>query len=277
MAIIVATGISLSLPKIYRAEATLLLPQKSGTSGAPVSLVGSLSLPVDLSSYLSLGSSSNYVDILKSRSIAEMVLNDLEPDKVNKGNLTLKEKNQLVGTLKNSVKVKDEKGLIKISAEHQNPRMAADIANYYAIALDKFNQRANIQVASRTRKFVKGQLDNAKAELNQAEDKLKKFQDEITLVRERARELTLGRLLREVKIKEAVYTLLSQEYEKAKIEEAKEGQFFEFLDPAYPPELPAKPRIKVNIAIAALLGLSAGILWAFFLEYLDGIGVKTPK
>jgi len=274
VAIIVAVFVSLSLPKIYKAETTVLLPQRGGgVSGALASLAGfSISLPIDLSG--ALGRTTNYVDILGSYSLAEMVVEGLD---LKKEFPKIKKKDDLIKTIQGSVKAKEQKGIITISVENQDPRLAADVANYYALALDRFNQRANLQVATRTRIFIREQLEKAKADLNLAEDRLKRFQTEVTLVKEKERELALGRLMRDVKIKEGVYTLLSQEYEKAKIEEAKEGQFFEILDPAYPPKIPSKPRVKLNIAIAGMLGLFTGIFLAFFSEYLEGLGFKAPK
>jgi tyrosine-protein kinase Etk/Wzc len=83
--------------------------------------------------------------------------------------------------------------------------------------------------------------------------------------------LELARLTREVKVQETVYTLLTQQLEQAKIAEARDMPTVQTLDQAVPAERKSKPRIKLNIAIAGITSLLAGILLAFFLEYLAGV------
>lgn len=47
------------------------------------------------------------------------------------------------------------------------------------------------------------------------------------------------------------------------------------IDEAQVPDMPVKPRPKLNMAIAGVLGLMVGIFLAFLLEYLDNT-IKTP-
>jgi tyrosine-protein kinase Etk/Wzc len=77
--------------------------------------------------------------------------------------------------------------------------------------------------------------------------------------------LDLARLLRDVKIQEQVYALLSAQYEEARITEARDVATVEVLDPAVPPERRAWPRrgLLVLIGFAASAALSlAGIAWS---------------
>ena len=48
------------------------------------------------------------------------------------------------------------------------------------------------------------------------------------------------------------------------------------VDPAEPPNLPYRPRLDINLAIAVVLGLLGGIGLAFFLEYLDDT-LRSPE
>ena len=82
--------------------------------------------------------------------------------------------------------------------------------------------------------------------------------------------LQLVRLVRQVKIEETLWTLLEQEYEKAKISEDKEEEIFQVLDKAYPPKEKCKPKVRLNLAIAGVLSLFLGIFLSFFLEYWEG-------
>lgn len=86
--------------------------------------------------------------------------------------------------------------------------------------------------------------------------------------------LEYGRLLRELKVQETLYTLLTSQYEQAKLAEARDTPTVQVLDPAIPAEKKSKPRIGLNMMIAGLLALFLGIFLAFFLEYLDRL--RTP-
>jgi uncharacterized protein involved in exopolysaccharide biosynthesis len=81
--------------------------------------------------------------------------------------------------------------------------------------------------------------------------------------------LDYGRLLREVKVQETLYTLLTSQYEQAKLAEARDTPTVQVLDPAIPAEKKSKPSIRSNMMIAGALALFVSIFLAFFLEYLE--------
>jgi uncharacterized protein involved in exopolysaccharide biosynthesis len=97
------------------------------------------------------------------------------------------------------------------------------------------------------------------------------------MVKMSEKELLSARLLRDVKVKEAIYTMLMQEYERSKIDEAKEELFFEVLDPAQPPKRPFFPKPFLFSLTALMLGGSCSVFLAFFFEYLEKLGVKVPQ
>jgi tyrosine-protein kinase Etk/Wzc len=80
--------------------------------------------------------------------------------------------------------------------------------------------------------------------------------------------LELARLTRDVKVQETVYTLLTQQLEQAKIAQARDMPTVQVLDAAVAADRKSKPKIKLNMAIAGVTSLFAGIFLAFFLEYL---------
>jgi uncharacterized protein involved in exopolysaccharide biosynthesis len=78
---------------------------------------------------------------------------------------------------KGIVKVADDrKGLITITVEYQEPKLAADIANEYTAALHKFLNVNAISLAKRNRIFLENQLATTKADLQRAEEDLKSYQ-----------------------------------------------------------------------------------------------------
>lgn len=91
-----------------------------------------------------------------------------------------------------------------------------------------------------------------------------------------ARELELARLVRDAKVMEELYLLLRTRYEEARISEAMQTADVQVIDDAILPELPVKPRIKLNIAIGIVLGLFLGVGVAFLVEFIDNT-LKTKE
>jgi len=256
---------------------------------------------------------------------------------------------------KNLVKITDDrKGLISISVEYPDPKIAADIANEYVNSLQTFLNTSAISMAKRNRIFLERQLQLTAHDLKGTEENLKNFQtrkkiaaldsqaeaaikalaelkaqviarevqlgslrefatkehpdvkrieDELRELRQQLRRLEEGsasskaeesigafltlseaptvgleyaRLKRDALIQQKVFELLTQQYELAKIEEAKDELTFQIIDPAIPPEKPIKPQIKLNVILAGLVSLFIGVGFAFFLEYLNNMKSRQP-
>jgi uncharacterized protein involved in exopolysaccharide biosynthesis len=100
------------------------------------------------------------------------------------------------------------------------------------------------------------------------------FQVPFTKVPELGMELV--RLMRELKIQETMFNLLTAQYEQAKISEARDTPNVQVLDRAIPAERKSKPKTTINMAIAGVLSLFVGIFLAFFLEYLERMRNLKP-
>jgi capsule polysaccharide export protein KpsE/RkpR len=75
--------------------------------------------------------------------------------------------------------------------------------------------------------------------------------------------LRYSRLLRDIKVQETVFELLTQQYELAKMEEAKDSPTIQVLDPADVPERKSKPKrgtIVFVVAFAVLVGASMMVM-----------------
>jgi tyrosine-protein kinase Etk/Wzc len=95
--------------------------------------------------------------------------------------------------------------------------------------------------------------------------------------------LELARLIREAKIQETIFTLLTQQLEQAKIAEAKDTPTVRILDRAVPPEWKSRPSVLRNTIVAGLLCLVGGVILAIILEGRRGRGatrrefVESPR
>lgn len=72
------------------------------------------------------------------------------------------------------------------------------------------------------------------------------------------------RLKRAVEVQTTVYTMLVSEYEKARIEEARDTPVVQVLDAAAPPNLRSRPKRKLLMLVGLLIGLGWGGLVALF-------------
>jgi len=81
--------------------------------------------------------------------------------------------------------------------------------------------------------------------------------------------LEYARLIRDLRVREVVYTLLTQQLEQVKIIEAKDTPVVQVLDRAVAPLRHARPKVKVNVGLAGVASLFLGIFIAFFLEYIQ--------
>ena len=354
ISVVTAAIISLLMTPIYQAKATLMPVESSGgrLSGALQNL-SSLPFVGGMVPGIGGASATKLVAVLKSRTLAEDVIHAL-----NLTRIFFKDKKDKPPSLEDAVesltditKIADDKkgGVISISVEYKDPKIAADIANHYTTVLQKFINENTLSMAKRNRIFIEDQLEKVKRELKEAEEAMKSFQTDKKIVaidaqteaairvladlkaqitarevqmgvmkqfstaanpdvlrikdelRELRKQLTmveskrgnpetmalpslsespaLGlqyiRLKREALIQEKVFELLTQQYEMARIEEAKEDITFQVIDRAIPSEKRIKPKRRQMVMLAGAVSLFAGVFLVFFLEYAANL--KEPK
>jgi len=80
--------------------------------------------------------------------------------------------------------------------------------------------------------------------------------------------IELARFTREVKVQEALVALLTQQLEQARLVEARDLPTVHVLDRAVPAERHARPRMRLNLAIAYSTSLLVGVFLAFSLDRL---------
>ena len=88
--------------------------------------------------------------------------------------------------------------------------------------------------------------------------------------------LELARLTRDLKIQEAIFELLSSQYEQAKIQEAKDTPTIQILDRASPPEKRSRPKKALMVILAGIASLFVGVVFVFGLEYLQTSQKRNP-
>jgi uncharacterized protein involved in exopolysaccharide biosynthesis len=84
-------------------------------------------------------------------------------------------------------------------------------------------------------------------------------------------------LYRKTRVEEAVFETLTQEYEIAKVQEAKEIPTVKVLDPANVPDKKSFPPHLLIMALGTLLGLSGGVCWIFGSAIWQGTDPADPR
>jgi tyrosine-protein kinase Etk/Wzc len=89
--------------------------------------------------------------------------------------------------------------------------------------------------------------------------------------------LEYARLYREVQVQQAVYEVLVQQYEQAKIMELKDTPSIQVLDRASPPEKRSAPKRSRMIVLAGLFSLMLGIAVVFVLEWYETLRTRPSE
>lgn len=179
---VVTVVVSLLLPKHYIARA-VIMPLGARSGGGLAALAGQLGGMDSLVGLGGVGSQTpaqQFLALLKTRTLAEKIIKS--------GNLLPrffpKDSNQNFRVDERSVKFlcsrmqfrEDKKGgIIEVSAEFEDPKLAADVANEYVSGLQEFVNENSFTVSKRNRIFIGKQLEENKRGLLEAGKDLSAF------------------------------------------------------------------------------------------------------
>lgn len=177
---LVMAGVSLLLPKWYRATTSLFPPEPTNpTMSLPAELVQQLSAP--LLGPIATGASPGtvYIEMLRSRTIGEKIIDEfglMKSYKCDRIEDCLAVLHSHCGfTLLDN-------GMLVVTFEDHSPERAAKIANRMIELLDEVTRGLKVSRAGRTREFVERQLLERENLLSQAEDDLRDFQEKNKMV-----------------------------------------------------------------------------------------------
>ena len=166
-------------PSWYTATAKIMPPQQSQSNA--VAILGQLgAITGGAGQALGLKNPSDvYVAILKSRSVADSLIERFDLKKVYDEDYLVEARKELAS---NSSISAGREGIITIEVDDRDPKRAADLANAYVEELRSLTVNLAVSEASQRRLFFEGQLKKAKGDLANAEVDLKKFTQDSGLV-----------------------------------------------------------------------------------------------
>ena len=345
---VVACGITLLMPNIYTATARVLPPQED--SGGLSSMLGSMGGLASLAGISTGGGKGElYVGMLKSRTVSDAIIDRFNLIEHYDWDTRTGAYNELAGKAKFSLGKDD--GIMTVSFEDKDPKLAADIVNAYIEELQKLNVKINLNNAGRERVFLEDRLNVVKKDLAKAEDALKDFQEKNKAIRIddqasaiigaiaslkgelASKEVELGvllssqteqnpqvvalregiiqikeqiskmerspqgkkgsddiflatsevpelgvqyaRLLRDFKVQETLFELLTKQYELAKINEEKNTTSIQVLDNAVPSDGKTKPNRFAIVGLFTFCAFFISVLISFVLNISRSIISKN--
>ncbi|MBW2037389.1 MAG: hypothetical protein JRI41_07920 [Deltaproteobacteria bacterium] len=175
---VAAVGIiSIAMPKTYEATAVILPEAKQGT-GSELKAAFLEQFGISGLGATTATPAEVFESVLKSRELARGVLSRYNYFHIM--GIDNKSRQKVIDGFAKSVKVKKgrKEPTLSVSIDSHDPTVAADLANTYIVELDKYNRTNMVTSAQRLRKYIEERLQAANAELELAQQELRKFQEQ---------------------------------------------------------------------------------------------------
>jgi uncharacterized protein involved in exopolysaccharide biosynthesis len=157
----------------------------------------------------------------------------------------------------------EDAGVVTIEVTAKWPTLAEQINRRLVSRVNELSLSQHQDQAAAERGFMVGRLQEVRAELDSAEDALRRFFEENRTYQNSPRLIVeQGRLQRHVDLLQQVYVTLAEAYERARIEEARNTPVIAVIDK---PEESAKKTgslplsVVVGMILGGLLGLAHGL------------------
>ena len=166
-----------------------------------------------------------------------------------------------------SVEVDDQEGLVSISVEFSDGKIAAQLAQAATDLLQTKIIAFKSQSARNNLQFVQGQFDAKRQEFEQIQDSIAMFKDQNLNITSSLYQNQLTRLESQFAVASSVFQELAGQVEQAKIQVNKDTPIFMIIEPVSIPLKRSKPQRKTMVLIWTLLGGVIAVGWTL---------VKTP-
>ena len=159
-------------------------------------------------------------------------------------------------------------GIIDFTVTTPHAELSYQVSARLLDLLVEFNRTSRQSQARSEREFLEGRLQTANDELYAAEDSLKAFMMQ-NIRFENSPELVVenDRLQRRVLAKQEVVTLITESYEKARIEEVRNAPVITVVDPPRARTVPDRRGLFSRLVVGLLAGALVGAGFALWTEF----------
>lgn len=188
LSIVIATLVALLLPAEYTATVTFFPPRPDRSMETVAARLGSLNdaaewraIELAFTTRRAQNANAIYVAMLKSRPIEAAMIQQFGL----RWKYHVRDASAARKALEQHIDIDGDtlSGMIRIDVEDSNPREAADMANEYVDQFRKLSKRLAMTGASQQKQFLGQQLEAGRANLFQADEALKRAQENLGLVR----------------------------------------------------------------------------------------------
>jgi uncharacterized protein involved in exopolysaccharide biosynthesis len=288
---LIAVGVKLTEPAAYTATALAVMDnQKTGST------LSGITAQLGLSPIQGDGSPTPYfyADLVTSdlvlRSTVDSSYEYRSKGAVVKGNLVtiLKTsgvtpavaRERAVAKLRKivSARVTPKTGVISISATTPDPELAPQIVARLIGEVNRINILSRQSQAGGEREFTGRRVVEAAQELRAAENQLQDFLQQNRDYHSAPRTaIEEDRLARTVAMRQSIYTSVSQAYEQARIDEARDTPGLRVVEPATVP-ISSNPRgLAPTIILGVFVGLLVAICIGLWRDYVDETESNDPE
>ena len=152
--------------------------------------------------------------------------------------------------------------VVYVSVTARYPTLSSELVQSLLDALDSMNIGFRREQSRELRQFFEGRVADAQQELDTAETALRRFLEHNRVIANSPLLMfEQNRLTRATDLKRAVYTTVVQQYEEAKMQEARNVPVLTILTaPAAPVRKSGPPR-RFIVVISAILGILTALAW----------------
>ena len=160
-----------------------------------------------------------------------------------------------------SVEVDDQEGLVSISVEFSDRKIAAQLAQAATDLLQSKIIAFKSQSARNNLQFVQGQFDAKRQEFEQIQDSIAMFKDQNLNITSSLYQNQLTRLESQFTVTSSVFQELAGQVEQAKIQVNKDTPIFMIIEPVSVPLKRSKPQRTMMVIIWTFLGGVIAVGW----------------
>lgn len=171
-----------------------------------------------------------------------------------------------------SVNLVRDTQLLVLQVEHEDPQLAADLANTIPVVFGHQNDTLQTERYADSKANLTKELDSLKVQITQKQDEI----NAVGATSAPAKEAELLRLQSELTQLRQSSAYLLQSYESIRLAEAQSTSNIVVVEPARVPTAPVRPKTVQNTLLGGIIGLMLSMGIVFLIEYLDD-RVRSPE